>query len=290
MTVARRLMRRKGVVGVFWGGKHGAADRTGRVRVHVREKIDRAQLPPHRVIAKQIEGLRTCVVGVGDPRGHDLTLKELVTPVGARRFSALTMMAEHDGRWLALLSAHATLPMRQGALVTSYDAGRDPDVLDLEDVSSGTKMKGALISGRIGPSADFAVAVVDVPDVPIRLKLAVATGYPPALRSTALHRGETLHQYSCRDRARRDGRLIGQGIVDVRFRDDRTYTFPRVLAVEGDGGPFSVPGDSGSLVADDDGLAIGVVLAGSEDHPGVSYVLPLRTTDIVPIPLRPFFR
>lgn len=294
MSTARRLLRRRGVVGVFWGAKHPGEGGRNHVRVHVQEKIDRALLPATRVLAKRIDGLPTCVVGVGHPTGQDLSLKQQVQPDGEQRFSTLTMLARDDGRWRALVSGHGTLPIRGGALVTPYDGAPATEPIALHDVSSGMDLSGRLAAGRIAPGLDFAIVDVDVPDgVEVELTCPATGTSRPRIRLTDLERDEPVQHYSSRSPAMHTGRAVAIGLVDLKLDDGRQHRFTHLYEVRGDGGPFSASGDSGSLVADLHGHAVGVVIGGSApDHiPNrTSYVLPFLAPDgSVPPQLVPFF-
>jgi hypothetical protein len=277
-VVARRLMRRVGVVGVFWGAKHPRRQGRGHLRVHVREKIDRPLLPTRRLIDKEVEGLRTCIVEVGEPESHLLTLKELVHPAADNlRNSALTTLVCEGDQWFALLSGHGTLPIRNGAIETCFDANGTDYAIKLRDVSSGMDLEGSLVTGRIGQSLDFAVARIVMPDEPIALECPVTESRRPPIRTAVLNRGEPVRQFSCRDRTMRDGTVTGYGMVRLKLDDQNTYAFNSVFEVHGLGDPFSCKGDSGSLVADNQGRVVGVVIGGTgsdDERDPASYVLP----------------
>lgn len=280
-VLARRLMRRVGVVGVFWGSKHPRRQGVGHLRVHVREKIGLPILPLRRVIAKKIEGLRTCIVGVGEPEGHLLTFKELVHPAtDDLRNSTLTTLVHEGDQWFALLSGHGTLPIQNGEIQTSFDFSGVDYAIRLRDVSSGMALEGSLVTGRIGPSLDYAVARIMMPDEPIDLECPVTESYRPTIRPTILDRGEPVRQFSCRDRTMRRGTVTGYGMVRLKLDDQNTYAFNSVFEVHGLDAPFSCKGDSGSLVADDQRRVVGVVIGGSkndDERDRASYVLPFAS-------------
>lgn len=85
------------------------------------------------------------------------------------------------------------------------------------------------------------------------------------------------------------GRLLssffkGGPTVDYSKKNEqpRLYRFSGVISIEGEGKkPFSKPGDSGSLVFDQDGYAIGLIFArsnsGGSNDCGITYVIPIQT-------------
>jgi hypothetical protein len=287
-------MRRAGVVGVFWGAKHPRRGGRGHLRVHVREKIAPAALPANRRIARHIQGLPTCVVAAGEPEAHMLTLKGLAHPAGdaARNSTLTTLVREADG-WFALLSGHGTLPIEGGALATSLPDSAASYPVVVHDVSSGTDLAGSLIAGRIGGSFDFAIARVEPLDEPLDLVCPATESQRPPVRTAAVDRDEPVVQFSCRDRTLRSGTVTGFGQVRLTFDDGNPYLFTSVLEVHGTRDPFSCRGDSGSLVADRHGRAIGVVIGGSKPEDGAdpaSYVLPFVSPGGgVPAALQRFF-
>jgi hypothetical protein len=66
--------------------------------------------------------------------------------------------------------------------------------------------------------------------------------------------------------------IVDQDRLPVDMGDDRPKwaTFSNVIEIEGtDGAPFSLGGDSGSLIVDDNGYARALLFAGGPDEDGV---------------------
>jgi len=285
-VAAKRLMRRKGVVGVFWGSPEPRGDGPARLRVHVREKLAPTELSTQQVIGDRVAGLRTRVVGVGEPRGHVITAKDLVRASEDSRLSTLTGLAYDGATWFALVCGHGALPINAGAIVTSYQRAGDTYGRRVKDVSSGMEFEAELVAGRIGPTQDWAVLQLAMPDQPVDAACAVTGTRRPPLRTSLIQRNEAVRQYSALDRTTRGGRTNGRivngtvtayGQVRLLMYDRNWYLYTSVLEVHGEDEPFSREGDSGSLVADEQGHAVGIVLGADQDdsHPDrSSYVLP----------------
>lgn len=293
-AISRRLMRRKGVVGVFWGvadpGKGGRC----RIRVHVERKIPDDELTPAQAIRSSIDGIRTRVVQVGTPRAQVLTCKEIVRNGSDARVSTQTaLIRKNDDEWYALLCGHGTLPIRGGGLVTDFPNSDHGPSVQLHDVSSGTSFQAKVIAGRLTGIQDWTIARADVPDGPIDLTSPVTGTYRPSLRTSMLARDEPVRHYSCLDRASRRGTVAGYGRVLLRIDNGMQYLYTSTFEVFGQSGAFSRDGDSGSLVVDANGRAIGILLGRAEpdsDPTLQSYVLPFISPSGSVIPnLQRFF-
>jgi hypothetical protein len=281
--VSRRLMKRRGVMGVFWGVHDLERRGPHRVRVHVERKLPLDQLHPQRVIDDRIAGLLTCVVRVGHPRGQTITANQLLVPSGEDRQSTITALARRDGEWFALACGHGTLPIANAQLARRLDAPASGFSHCAHDISSGETFDAQLLEGAFGPAFDWAVLRLNMPaGADVDAASAAAGRARPELRRTQLATRERVKQFSCLDREMREGAVIGFGPVRLRMPDGERYVFPQVFEIQGNGAPFCREGDSGSLVSDEDHRAVGIVLGASEPASATNrsaYVLPLRLLD-----------
>src|SRR5687768_5879739 len=243
--IARTLMRRKGVVGVFWGTDD--LDNRRRIRVLVETKLPDAELSATQMIKPRIDGKKTRVVGVGTPRGQALTCKQLVRTGEDTRLSTLTSLIRRDDEHYALLCGHGTLPIRSDGLVTDYPPTDHGRVVRLRDVQTETSFDAKLLAGRMTAIQDWTIARARVPDGHIALVSPVTGTYRPRLRTSDLADGEPVWQYSCLDRTEVRGTVRGYGLVRLEMHDGEHYLYTSTFEVEGDEGLFSRGGDSGSL-------------------------------------------
>jgi hypothetical protein len=287
-------MKRRGVMGVFWGVHDLGRRGPHRVRVHVERKLALEQLHPRRVIHDRIAGLKTCVVEVGHPRAQAITANQLLAPRGEDRQSTITALARHSGEWFALACGHGTLPIANAHLASRVDEPAQSAGHLARDISSGADIEAQLMAGAFGPKSDWAVLRLGVPaGTDVDAMSAAAERSRPEVRRTQLAARERVKQFSCLDREMRHGVIVGFGPVRLLMPDGNRYVFPHVFEVQGHRAPFCRDGDSGSLVSGDDHRAVGIVLGESEpvDDPRRStYVLPLRLLDGQPgSPLDQFF-
>lgn len=289
---AARLMRRDGVVGVFWG-VDTPRGHARRLRVHVQKKRHVSELSPRQVIPDSIDGLRTRVVQVGEPRGHLVTSKDYVQTASDTRVSTITALVREDDAWYALVSGHGTLPIDGGAYGSDYTADGAGLPLSLTDVSTGTQLAGHLIEGRLTSTQDWGVARVAIADDDIDAACAVTGTSRPQVRTSPLNHNEPVRQFSVLDRETRSGTVTAYGPVRLKLFDQNWYSYAGVLEVHGQGTAFGREGDSGSLVADQDDRIIGVVVGGSDpesDPDRSTYVLPFASeTGAVSAAVQRFF-
>jgi hypothetical protein len=285
-------MRRDGVVGVFWG-VGTPRGRARRLRVHVQKKRHVSELSPRQLIADSIDGLRTRVVQVGEPRGHLVTGKDYVQTASDTRVSTITALVREDDAWYALVSGHGTLPIDGGAYDSDYTADGAGIPLRLTDVSTGTELAGNLLEGRLTSTQDFGIARLVIADDDVKAACAVTGTSRPPVRTSALGYNEPVRQFSVLDRKTRSGTVTGFGQVRLKLFDQNWHVYARVLEVHGQGTAFSRGGDSGSLVADSDDRLIGVVVGGSDpesDPDRSTYVLPFASeTGAVSAAVQRFF-
>lgn len=240
LEAARELRQFPGVVCVVWGQRKTGPKwfREPCLSVHVAKKKKR--VAKDQMLPRELHGFRVDVLEVGAPKPH-LSVRDRVT-AGALGASTATVLAPSGANVFALTSGHGTLNASE---------------LELDSFS------GTLLGGRFGDSlsvdwalAKFAGAANELDGV------HPATGTQAPLRLAAdLPLGQKVRHFS----RKRDGLVAGvlQGTVlgEVTLGDD-TYTSLLSIVSGASGEPFSVPGDSGSLVVDEDGLALGAIVGG----------------------------
>jgi hypothetical protein len=76
------------------------------------------------------------------------------------------------------------------------------------------------------------------------------------------------------------GRIVATNVYITVDLDGAAYDFDQVIKVEPEAGDafFSRPGDSGSLVVDSNGEAVGVVFAGTDYGTPYTYLIPIQST------------
>lgn len=264
------LMEIPGVLSVFLGAPSKRGRRYLRgyaLCVRVARKGEAVPGEPYVPIPAEVEGIPTDVEAIGLPSAHAVCAGQ---PAGVRvsdpsdRRTPGTLTAVTAGGE-ALLSGHASLPYRRGAILREYDGGPAPVLLG--------DAFGELSGGRLGPREDWArarlVAVVEA--------VHPLVGVAPPFSCAQAVQGTVLRQLSRLAGACR-GRVTSMGAnvpMPLRLPDGSTHTYAGVYEVEPLGAPaFSSPGDSGSLVCDGLGRAVGVVVGGS-DRQHRSYVLPV---------------
>jgi hypothetical protein len=283
-----RLARIPGVVGVYWGAprRHGSWHETGSICVHVHSKRDPTLLATEEQIPPSIGGFATDVIEVGTPRAHHLDHTDTVH-ASLGRTGAVTALALRQSGAYALLAGHVALPDEphgaQRRILRRYQ-GRGHGI-GIHDRGSGPYV-GTLIAGEFGghTSWDWALAhfaEVDRNDVDVNhLAASLSDGDPRVpYRRPPLSPGERLSHYSALPgrRCRVDGwfRHIAQTPAQFLMADGTVDHYTRLFVVDTHGGePFSKDGDSGSLVVDAQGRAVGTVLGASADYT-LAYVLPI---------------
>jgi hypothetical protein len=194
----------------------------------------------------------------------------------ARGRSTCTMIARRRDEVLALLSAHGTFPVVAGALPGVYDPGMPMGVCALDP--GGRRFTGELLAGRLNASSDSALARMhDGGDVNER-HLAAGCSPPLKLRASAMRDDEEVVHYSGMRRRELVGRVrhVANGVTLVPGVRGQRFPYRDVIVVESCDRdlPFSMKGDSGSLVVDRHRRAIGTVVGGAPAA-NLSYVLPL---------------
>lgn len=277
------IFHSRGVVGVFWGiGKRkGKPTRTPVIVVHVRRKLPLGQLGDARV-KRVVAGHRTDVIEVGNVSQQWLDAADMVRCEDPQRGrSTVSALADDNGVPFAMLSGHATLPTENGQLVGVFDAAASPMRVRARDYG-GAEFTGDLVSGRLDAECDFAVAEMDAAMADVNTYHYATGQYPPhALRASALGVGEEVRHHSSLRGHIMVGRVlqIAAGYTYIPGYAGARYPYLDLISIESTDPaiPFSVKGDSGSLVVDLQQRVIGTVVAGQPDK-NISYVLPIEHT------------
>lgn len=269
---AARVAALPGVQGVFFdGGKRPT------LTAHVASKHPEDALPPEHLIARVAGPLATQVVAVGRPRAHALDQSDLVVVPGqgAPRRGTLTVVARASGGALGLLSGHVCLPYRNGQIARSYTGGASVDFAAVQ--SDGTRYEATLLKGKLGGAIDWAIAKFahTPPSDTDPGHTAAFDDAPLGIRRRKLEAGEPVKQASAMRNKRIGGTVRGFASAPVKLRvEDEVVEYTEVVVIESGDTPFSVPGDSGSLVVDDSRLAWGAIVGASDDGK-LAYVLTL---------------
>lgn len=243
-------------------------------------------MPRGKHIRKTLQGLPTDVIEVGRPRCNALAHTSEVIGTRIVRHGALAALAEGEpGATLGLMSGHVALDVVDHAILRNY-VGTATGGTPIQAVDDdGARHDGRVLRGRLAErrSIDFAVASfagaagVEIDTVHRLL------GRPPfETRTAPLVPGETLKHFSTGQGRRRTmhGTFDQGSVTEIRVRlpDDSDGDYVDVLAVRraAGEGPFSIEGDSGSLVMDDADHVVGMIL-GSSAHGELAYVLPIGT-------------
>ncbi|NMR20039.1 hypothetical protein HIR71_07350 [Cellulomonas fimi] len=188
----------------------------------------------------------------------------------------LGAFVEVDGALHALSNYHVLVGGPAGAVGDAVlqpgraDGGRDP-----QDRVGALARFVPLDQGRVA-TVDAAVARLDEQQVDLDYPVGRITTTAPALGAEEVAKvGRTTGVTQGRVTAIELDDVVvgyGDGLGDIRFDDQ--------IEVEGAAGaPFSRGGDSGSLVYRDDGVAIGLLFAGSEtggqNGSGLTYLNPI---------------
>ncbi|HEY0986267.1 MAG TPA: hypothetical protein VGD80_04410 [Kofleriaceae bacterium] len=268
------------VVSVSWGlprrGEQRALGRAPCLVVHVRLKRDIADVPDDERIPKTLYGIRTDVVAVGLPRLHALDHVDAPFASPDRRGS-ITAIGVRGGAAVVLLSGHASLPPPAGEIVRTYRAAADgPASVQIRDDAGGS-YTASLIVGTFGGSTDWAVASVDIPMSKVSTwHQAAGANAPLPVRTAPLPAGSRVAQHSTRGKI--FAGVVQHGLTPVSLDlDDGSdpVDYEPVIHVDPlDPPSFSIGGDSGSLVVDEQRRVVGVVIGGASNG-AHSYVLPI---------------
>lgn len=265
--LARRVPTAGNVLGVGYGAK--VVDRRPSedvaVRVYVRTKLARRDLSPQELIPGEVNGCVTDVVPVGDVVAFGRPVRGGVS-VGHHDITAGTLgclvRRDGDADVYILSNNHVLANVNQAALGDPIlepgpaDGGTSP-IAELADFEAIKLWGGA-------NEIDAAIArVLHAGDVLPEIEVIGHVRNPPVTAA--------LYQ-SVRKHGRTTKHTVGV-VVDlsadlwVRVLPQQQAWFEDQLAVVGAGGPFSQPGDSGSLVVDAVTRApVGLLFAGGRDQ------------------------
>lgn len=265
VAIAKELQTLTDVVCVVWGSRktgkrwfHG--DRC--LSVHVRKKKPKTDytgepLPDtlaglraldlrkvrKRPLPKKIEGYRVDVLEVGKPKHHSLSVKGRLD-AGNLGISTPTVVGTKGADAMALVSGHAA---------------RDASNVRL------CGFDGGVLSGKFGQGLSVDWALVSFAGAAKNAETnhpAAGTSSPLGL-SAALASGAKLTQFSGERGAEVKGILQGVVPSNIHF-GGAVYSSLLSILRTSTGPPFSVEGDSGSLIVDEDGLAVAAVVGGDE--------------------------
>ena len=271
LRIARQLARCPDVCGVYWGMRRRAGEWTDEpcISIEVYKKHATRRLPAERRLPRRIEGFRIDVVEARRVCAAALSARYRVH--ADHEVSAITCIRGADaGGCLALLSGHGTAPLAGAGLQRSYDRPPHPAVAVEARLGAHT-YSGELAWLRVSRWLDFAVAAFADADVDDEYSLGDGE-----TRKSALVAGKPVYHVSPLDQTKHEGVLdIGLAEQEVDLERGGRTIFSRLIRVRaGADQSFAVPGDSGSLVVDDAGRAIGTVVA-VEESARLAYVLPL---------------
>lgn len=264
--LARQIARSPDVCGVYWGTRRRDGAWTGEpcLSVEVFKKHARRKLTAGRLLPRKIDGVRIDVIEARLVRAARMAYAPGHTA------STITCIVDTKGNQsLALLSGHGVVPIVGGEMLKSYD--HQPAAPVQVELRSGEKVVvGQLSMVRIAQTLDFAVARIAGGSAPT---YSLGDGQ---VRQTQLVAGEVVHQFSTIDGVLRSGIIdIGLTPQHIDLGGGFSASIEVIRVAVGPGVKrFARLGDSGSLVVDDSGRAIGTVVA-VEETADLAYVLPL---------------
>ena len=272
------------MIGVFvgHGQTRGLWKRDERIVVHVVRKLHENHLDRRELLPRRIGGLRLDVIEVGAARTHALDISDQVASPGARpRTGTFTALVPHPDGALAVLSGHVGLPWRAGSSIARrYDSTVDPPFsLRSVDTMSGQAFVSRVLRAALTPWADWAVArAEDAVGHQLDPTNPMTGTQPPFPFNRQLAIGDRVQHFS-----RLEGRILhgavshfAEGPVEFALDDGTLHRYGGIAVVRGVGGAFSRGGESGSLVFDRFGRAVGIVLGGT-DTGSLSYLLAVET-------------
>lgn len=197
------------------------------------------------------------------------------------RDSTLSAICRDGQDVLLLTSGHGVLPFdSDGRVMSEYvETKSKPARIVIRDgaerIFVGRVLMGAFAGGQC---RDWAIVRVPNMAPPLYDAWHAATGRTPPfrIRQASLSEGTPIWHISrlLRRPQRARGVVVDADVAtaDVKVSDGSTRTYANLILAEGDNGiPFSVSGESGSLVVDDEQRVVGTVIAGDGTR---SYVLP----------------
>ncbi len=252
---------------------------------HVIWKRHGRELPKEEHLPKRRLGLRVDVIETGRYQlttaglcDHTDAVQALASPQDRRStVSALCWDDRFGG--LALVSGHGTLPVRNHRYQPAQ-ASQDVRAA-LHDAERPTAFVAQLQQGASGGSADTAVCALAWTPKALIDPVHLVGGTPPFPVRRSLSPGLQVHHYSAVR-----GRFIGglfrhESLTPAPFYAEdgsgTSFRLGAVFAIESQVESFAWPGDSGSLVFDLQGNAIGTIV-GRDAYGRTAFVLPVGDT------------
>jgi hypothetical protein len=280
-----------GVVGVFWGQRKRGERWTREpcLCVHVQWKRPRSQIPADELFPKQLNGFPIDVLDVGQPllfsadRVLDHTDEIMAPGLGNPRNGTITALAYTPAGTMALLSGHVALPLEQGTILRDFQTAGQPGLVRFIDPVA-TDIPGYVQRGQFSNGRAVDWALVSIPDIDyselMTKHYAAGTGTPLPVCTTPLEAEALVYHYSRLQPRRRlfRGRIRQVTVGELGFTapDGTQATYSEVIVISSPAEhPFSLPGDSGSLVVDGNERVIGSVIGGTQDGT-TSYVAPIQ--------------
>ncbi len=171
-----------------------------------------------------------------------------------------------NGGYLVLAAGHGVLPLKRNRLARRASA--EEPVASVEVRSSKDEVfRGTVRSGAISIDRDYALLELAAGDFRDE-KLAEKPAHF-GVRFDALNAGDRVSYFSVLERAWVPGTVARPHLTQVQARlcDGTFAQYGQVLPVRRASAspPFGRPGESGSLVFDSEGLAIGTLIGGGSD-------------------------
>ncbi|MEM9073083.1 MAG: hypothetical protein AAGE52_31550 [Myxococcota bacterium] len=201
---------------------------------------------------------------VGPMRAAAISPSEAIAHIDANA-GTLGAWVVREGRWLALSNNHVL------AATNRADIG-DPIVHGVRDAREVGELADFVPLKLRRNNVDAALADIDphaIPDDPSIPRIDLVEEW--------IENEDDLRRGAVRKNGRRTGlrrgrmRAVGLRHAAVRYDDGRKRRFDEVIEIRNRGNAFASRGDSGSLVVDADGFAVGLVFAVGR----VTYVNPI---------------
>lgn len=280
--VSSEVMTMPGVVGVFWGHRRRGQDWSKErvLCVHVERK---GAVRAVDEVPARMGRYATDVIEVGAPMCHgllDTTDSAVTSGPFFRRTSSVSAVGVNTEGVFALLSGHGSLPALNGKIMRggAWDVpGKRPRIEVSEP--DGSVFAGEILRGAITPRSDSALVAFAGLDPERAFRGHLFSHGRVRVRLSPPKLGTNVKQYGTVRRATMTGfvrQVLSSNSIRLGMPDQTRSDYADVLLVSPNPfqGPFSVRGESGSLVLTDKNEAIGTIVGGSSDG-SVSYVLGL---------------
>jgi hypothetical protein len=261
------------LIGLGFGAKETEGALTGdlAVRIYVKRKLPKSELPHGICVPTAVNGITTDVVAVGALRFHarPVAFGAGISHAQGKPGSLGCVVTTTDGTWYALSACHVLAPAGIAEIgdeivepaAPQAGAARIATLADFEalkpdDEVSINRFDAAI--ARLDRKADV------LNRIPAIGSVRTATMDPVLYESVRKFGAGTLHTLG----------IVTDVFADVSFAmGGENYRFDDVLEVTGCGSRFSEGGDSGALVVDAlTNSPIGLVIGGARDR---TYVSPI---------------